>query len=63
MQSGVVFVYMRKIGFLAVILSMLMVNFSYAHPGRTDRKGGHTCRTNCPKWGLRYGQYHFHWKR
>lgn len=31
-----------------------------AHPGRTDSSGCHTCRTNCPKWGLRYGQYHCH---
>ncbi|QQG46029.1 MAG: YHYH domain-containing protein [Candidatus Niyogibacteria bacterium] len=34
-----------------------------AHPGRTDRKGGHTCRTNCPKWGFKYGQHHFHAKK
>ncbi|MDH4619667.1 YHYH domain-containing protein [Brevibacillus sp. AY1] len=31
-----------------------------AHPGRTDSNGGHTCRTNCEKWGLSYGQYHYH---
>ena len=31
-----------------------------AHPGRTDSSGGHTCRTNCSKWGLRFGQYHTH---
>ena len=31
-----------------------------AHPGRTDSAGGHTCRTNCPSWGLAYGEYHFH---
>lgn len=30
------------------------------HPGRTDRYGCHTCRTNCPSWGLEYGQYHCH---
>ena len=32
----------------------------YAHPGRTDARGGHTCRTNCPKWGLDFGEYHSH---
>ena len=31
-----------------------------AHPGRTDKYGGHTCRTNCEKWGLEYGEYHYH---
>ncbi len=33
---------------------------SQAHPGRTDANGGHTCRTNCEKWGLEYGEYHYH---
>lgn len=32
----------------------------YGHPGRTDSKGCHTCRTNCAKWGLSTGQYHCH---
>lgn len=31
-----------------------------AHPGRTDSSGGHTCRTNCAKWGLGTGEYHYH---
>lgn len=31
-----------------------------AHPGRTDSSGGHTCRTNCPNWGLEFGEYHYH---
>jgi micrococcal nuclease len=31
-----------------------------AHPGRTDANGGHTCRTNCAKWGLQDGEYHYH---
>ncbi len=33
-----------------------------AHPGRTDKKGGHYCYTNCKKWGLKDGQYHKHSK-
>lgn len=33
---------------------------SFAHPGRTDSSGGHTCRTNCPSWGYNYGEYHYH---
>lgn len=40
----------------------LLANFSYsfAHPGNTDSSGCHTCRTNCPNWGLSYGEYHCH---
>lgn len=33
---------------------------AFAHPGRTDAYGCHTCRTNCPSWGLSYGEYHCH---
>jgi hypothetical protein len=36
------------------------INVVEAHPGRTDKNGGHTCRTNCEKWGLSYGEYHYH---
>ncbi|RNB78117.1 YHYH domain-containing protein [Brevibacillus nitrificans] len=45
-----------------VLLTLLLVPFNMvdAHPGRTDANGGHTCRTNCEKWGLQYGQYHYH---
>lgn len=32
----------------------------FAHPGRTDSSGCHTCRTNCPNWGLSYDEYHCH---
>lgn len=32
----------------------------YAHPGGTDAYGCHTCRTNCPSWGLSTGEYHCH---
>nr|DAR49035.1 MAG TPA: Big defensin [Caudoviricetes sp.] len=39
------------------ILSFLPVQ---AHPGKTDGDGCHTCRTNCEKWGLEYGEYHCH---
>ena len=47
----------RLIMIMIVILSPLYVE---AHPGRTDSNGCHTCRTNCAKWGLSYGQYHCH---
>ena len=46
---------------LSFILCMFVSGVStYAHPGNTDKNGGHTCRTNCPKYGLSYGQYHYH---
>ena len=41
----------------ALVLYSLPV---YAHPGRTDSAGCHTCRTNCSSWGLSYGEYHCH---
>ena len=42
------------LGFLAT------TSLAGAHPGNTDASGCHTCRTNCPNWGLSYGQYHCH---
>ncbi|KXY38970.1 YHYH domain-containing protein [Bacillus sp. FSL M7-1020] len=47
--------------FLTTSVALLIAPISaYAHPGRTDANGGHTCRTNCEKWGLQYGEYHYH---
>lgn len=54
---------MKKWSFVVLFLFMILcvnVNDVYAHPGRTDSNGCHTCRTNCEKWGLGYGQYHCH---
>ncbi|MBP1992739.1 YHYH domain-containing protein [Paenibacillus eucommiae] len=44
----------------ALALVFLFAAVASAHPGRTDANGGHTCRTNCEKWGLEYGEYHYH---
>lgn len=44
----------------AIALLLLESSLVYAHPGRTDSSGGHTCRTNCDSWGLEYGEYHYH---
>jgi len=44
--------------FFLVLLS-ISLNVE-AHPGRTDANGGHTCKTNCEKYGLEYGEYHYH---
>lgn len=47
-----------------IIISISLLTFSTlnvnAHPGNTDADGCHTCRTNCEKWGLEYGEYHCH---
>ena len=51
---------MKKIIITALVLSVLAPAIALAHPGRTDRRGCHTCYTNCSRWGLRYGQYHCH---
>ncbi|OGM91505.1 hypothetical protein A2755_00135 [Candidatus Wolfebacteria bacterium RIFCSPHIGHO2_01_FULL_48_22] len=53
---------MLRIRLLGIILATLgIVPFLvFAHPGRTDSYGCHTCRTNCPSWGLEYGEYHCH---
>ncbi len=49
----------KKIG---IILTMLLIAFNgvFAHPGRTDSSGCHTCKTNCAKYGLKTGEYHCH---
>lgn len=48
------------IGLLALVFVAAQAPHVDAHPGRTDSKGGHYCRTNCEKWGLSYGEYHYH---
>ncbi|KKX55574.1 YHYH domain-containing protein [Brevibacillus borstelensis] len=53
MKKGIIFL-------LLLVLAFSILPASFAHPGRTDANGGHTCRTNCEKWGLRYGEYHYH---
>ncbi|WP_339316845.1 MBL fold metallo-hydrolase [Paenibacillus sp. FSL R10-2734] len=45
--------------FMSLVL-LLMPVLAEAHPGRTDGDGGHYCRTNCAKWGLEDGEYHYH---
>ena len=54
----------RKIkGLIMTMIVVLSPLYVEAHPGRTDSNGCHTCRTNCAKWGLRYGQYHCHGRK
>lgn len=47
--------------FCYLLLGVLVTPIvAYAHPGRTDGSGCHTCRTNCSSWGLSSGEYHCH---
>ncbi len=41
---------------LAFIIAISVT--AYAHPGRTDKNGGHNVRT--PGWGYPVGTYHYH---
>lgn len=53
---------MKRIKKLIIILFLLLIcpNNVFAHPGRTDSNGCHTCRSNCEAWGLHTGEYHCH---
>lgn len=51
---------MKKIIPILIISIFIIPNISFAHPGRTDSYGCHTCRTNCSNWGLSTGEYHCH---
>ena len=50
--------YLLFLGIIGLIFSAF--NPVFAHPGGTDRYGCHTCRKNCPRWSLSYGEYHCH---
>jgi len=54
----------QELGIILIVIaflgSFLLVKNVLAHPGNTDASGCHTCRTNCPSWGLDYGEYHCH---
>lgn len=46
---------------IIISISMLIIPISvFAHPGRTDSSGCHTCKTNCSSWGLDDYEYHCH---
>ena len=53
---------LRNLNFKIFIIFVLVIFpiTIFAHPGRTDANRCHTCRTNCEKWGLSYGEYHCH---
>lgn len=51
---------MKKYLFIITTSILIPSCFTFAHPGRTDSSGCHTCRTNCANWGLSTGEYHCH---
>lgn len=44
---------------LFFLIILLIPSMTFAHPGKTDSSGGHTCHTNCKAYGLNYGEYHY----
>ncbi|WP_240528059.1 YHYH domain-containing protein [Bacillus cereus] len=58
----------KKMKILAMAVGLTVMGSTtaaYASPGGLDKNGGHTCRTNCGKYGLATGEYHYHkkWKQ
>jgi hypothetical protein len=45
---------------IIIFLICIQPVISYAHPGKTDRYGGHKCLRGCEEWGLLYQEYHLH---
>lgn len=57
---------MKKYAIVLILVSFLfsMIPFEvFAHPGRTNSKGCHFCRTNCRKWRVKQGKQHCHSKK
>lgn len=51
-----------KITFLILLFILILPISVFAHPGRTDSNGCHTCKKNCSSWGLKELEYHCHTK-
>ena len=43
-----------------LIVIVLLPLTAMAHPGKTDRQGGHKCYKECAEWDLYYAEYHLH---
>jgi MYXO-CTERM domain-containing protein len=48
-----------KVYFAFLIATVIALPAS-AHPGKTDRDGGHKCYKECAEWDLYYAEYHLH---
>jgi hypothetical protein len=45
---------------LFILFLLSVPAFLYAHPGKTDYRGGHKCWKNCGQWELANREYHLH---
>lgn len=46
--------------FITFLLAIVIALPASAHPGKTDRQGGHKCYKECAEWDLYYAEYHLH---
>ena len=46
--------------YFAFLLAVVIALPVTAHPGKTDRDGGHKCYKECAEWDLYYNEYHLH---
>lgn len=51
---------MRTVFYLTLLLVWTAPVVAIAHPGKTDRQGGHKCWKECGEWELAHGEYHLH---
>jgi protein-disulfide isomerase len=54
-MKNILFIALMSLGF-----GLILPSTASAHPGATDYKGGHYCKTNCEEWGLFENEYHLH---
>ncbi len=45
---------------ILLVLVCVLPATMLAHPGKTDRHGGHKCLKGCEEWKLYYNEYHLH---
>jgi hypothetical protein len=50
----------RTMRLFFLLLFLLYSSITFAHPGKTDYRDGHTCLKNCDEWDLDYDEYHLH---
>jgi hypothetical protein len=55
-----ILLFISLIGGVSLVQMPLFMRTVSAHSGGTDSSGCHTCHTNCPSYGLNFGQYHCH---
>jgi len=60
-DSGGVFRYTLAMQAVLSLMFIFLISFpAFAHPGKTDYRGGHKCWKNCGEWELGRGEYHLH---